>query len=379
MPTGHTICFVSMEAYPNLRPGIAPEAGGAGFQVVEMARELRARGTPVCFVAGDYGQGFHEVIEGFHVYRANRVAYDRSLVRGIANLWRLFRAMRAARSRHYVLRSTRFLAFFVMVYARLLGAKYTFMVANLPHCLRNELEDLPGLFRHLYMISLKFADHITVQSREQRELFRQNFGIAPDLLPNGIQVPPLASPADSSFDFVWVASFKRQKRADKLIEIARRLPHRRFLVAGGPGPDVEYSSHLMESLQGLPNVEFRGFVPPDRVGEIYRQGRIFLNTSDWEGFPNGFLYAWSRGIPACSLLVDPDRVLSGLGLGLVEPDTTALAGAMDRLLDDRARYDVMAAACYDHVSRHHSLTATVDVLTRLLLGPHPCGPEAPVR
>ncbi len=355
------ICFVSMEVYPNLRPGISEEAGGAGFQLVEIAKGLRDRGHKISFVVGDYGQPFHEVIDGFDVFRANKVAHDRSITRSMGNLLRLWRAMKEARARHYVLRSTRFLSFFVMAYARLLGAKYTFMVANLPHCLRNELEDLPQLFRGLYLVSIKNAHRITVQSREQQQLFRDNFGITAPIVPNGILVPVHARPRHNApFDFSWIASFKIQKRADILLEMARLLPRRRFLVAGGPGPDSIYSRNLMDRLRQLPNVEYLGFVPPDRIGKVYAQARLYLLTSDWEGFPNGYLYAWSQGIPTCSLKIDPDGVVTSEELGLVIDDPCDLAKQMDLLLDDEERYAIMSHKCHQYVQSHHGISTTVD-------------------
>jgi len=364
---GPRICFVSMEVYPNLKPGVAEEAGGAGFQIVQLARGLRETGCPVNFVVGDYGQDFHEIIDEFDVFRANRVAYDRSLVRGVANLWRLFKAMRAARADHYVLRSTRFLSFFVMAYARVWGARYTFMVANLPHCLREELESLPKTFGRLYEFSINRAHRVTVQSQEQHDLLLKNFGIEGFVVPNGIKVPPYVSPrTDSPYDFCWVASFKIQKRADRLIEIARLLPDRAFLVVGGPGPDQTYSKKLTDELATLPNVTFKGFVTPDKVGQCYEQSRIFLNTSDWEGFPNGFLYAWTRSIPACSLNIDPDGQVSGQELGIVDKDPASLAREMDRLLNEPERYSAMARRCHNHVGKHHSLGSSVEIFLSAL-------------
>lgn len=361
------ICFVSMEVYPNLKPGAAEEAGGAGFQIVQLASGLKVKGHEVSFVVGDYGQGFEETIDGYQVYRSNKVAYDRSLARSLSNLVRLFKAMRAARADHYVLRSTRFLSFFVMLYAKMLGARYTFMVANLPHCLRGELESLPRMFGRLYEISLNRADRVTVQSREQQKLLKENFGIEGFEVPNGIAVPPLAGPrAEVPYDFCWVASFKIQKRADVLIDIARLLPERKFLVVGGPGPDRAYSQKLMDELRTLPNVTYEGFVTPDKVGEVYERARIFLNTSDWEGFPNGFLYAWTRGLPACALKINPDGAVTGKDLGLVDEDATTLAFQMDQLLDDPDRYESMARRCHDHVREHHSLEHAVDVFITAL-------------
>lgn len=361
------ICFVSMEVYPNLKPGVAEEAGGAGFQILQLASGLSRRGYPVSFVVGDYGQEFHEKIDGYDVFRSNKVAYDRSLGRSLANLWRLFKAMRAARADHYVLRSTRFLSFFVMLFSRLLGARYTFMVANLPHCLRNELESLPRIFRRLYEISINRAQRVTVQSRDQQILLRENFGIDALIVPNGIEVPPIDGPRSAApFDFCWVASFKVQKRADRLLEIVRLLPERTFLVVGGPGPDRDYSRKLMDELASQPNVTFEGFVSPHEVGRVYETARIFLNTADWEGFPNGFLYAWTRGIPACSLKIDPDGAVTGLDLGIVAEEPPVLALEMDRLLADPDRYAGMARRCYHHVQEHHSLEHSVDLFLEAL-------------
>ncbi len=361
------ICFVSMEVYATLRPGVAEEAGGAGFQVVQIARGLRDRGHPVSFVVGDYGQPFHEEIDGFQVYRANRVAYDKSKTRALKNLWRLFRAMRAAGARHYVLRSTRFLAFFVMLYARLLGARYTFMVANLPHCVREELEGLSPTFKRLYEWSLRGAHRVTTQSEEQQALMRKNFGVETPVVPNGIEVPPFAGPkTEAEVDIAWVASVKTAKRPDRLLEVAAALPHRTFRVAGGPGADLEYYEDMKARFEAAPNIDFVGFMPPDRVGEIYESARIFLNTSAWEGFPNTFLYSWTRGIPACSNEIDPDGILSEGGLGIVDIDPASLARRMDELLDDPDRYADMCRRCHEHVSATHSLDHTVDVFETVL-------------
>ena len=361
------ICFVSMEVYPNLKPGAAEEAGGAGFQLLELARGLQKRDYPVSFVVGDYGQPFREDIEGFALYRANRVAYDRSVVRGLANLGRLFKAMRAARADHYVLRSTRFLSFFVMVYARLLRARYTFMAASRPHCLRGELESLSGIIQRLYEWSLKGAHRITVQSIEQQILMKENFGIDAVVVPNGIEVPSFdGARLEAPFDFSWIASFKIAKRADNLIEIVRLLPNRRFLVVGGPGPDRGYSRNLTDTLETLPNVTYEGFVTPDKVGDCYARSRIFLNTSDWEGFPNGYLYAWTRGIPACSLRIDPDGAVTRGELGIVEADPEKLARELDRLLEEPERYAAMARRCHNHVREHHSRERSVEIFISAL-------------
>ena len=51
-----SICFVSMEVYPNLRPGVAEEAGGAGFQIVQIANP-RSSQLSRRVMETRYGQG----------------------------------------------------------------------------------------------------------------------------------------------------------------------------------------------------------------------------------------------------------------------------------------------------------------------------------
>lgn len=361
------ICFVSMEVYPILKPGVAELAGGAGFQVVQLARGLKDRGFRVSFVVGDFGQDEHEVLEGFDVYRSNKIAYDKSITRGLTNLWRLFRAMRRAGAGHYVLRSIRFLSFFVMLFSRLLGAKYTFMVASRPHCIRGKSDDLPRLFAEPYAWSVKLADRVTTQTEEQHALFLENFGVRAPVVPNGIEVPVFRGPCwHADHDVSWVGSFKAVKRADRLIEFAKLMPTRKFLVAGGASSDLEYYRNLIDQLAELPNVTYLGFVNPDRVGEVYEQARLHLNTSDWEGFPNAFLYAWTRGVPTCSLNIDPDGLVTGEDLGIVEPEPPVLAMAMDALLEDEERYLEMAHRCYDHVLATNASDRSVDTFVGVL-------------
>lgn len=357
------ICFISMEAYAMLRPGITDLAGGAGFQLVEIARCLRDRGYPVSFVTGDFGQPFREEIEGITVLRANRTAHDRNYRRALANVGRLARAMRAARSDVYILRSTRFLGGQCWLLARLLRSRYGFMIANMSNCRADEREGAPGIFNRLYGRSLRSADLVTAQTRVQQEIISREFGVQAVLVPNGISLPPWTGPRlDVDHDVLWVGSLKPVKRPEQILALASRMPGRRFVVAGAPGQDRAYAERAIAQFAAAPNVEYLGFVPPDRIAALYGRTRLLLNTSLNEGFPNTFLGAWSQGAPTCSQQVDPDGVIGRFGLGAVHADPEVLADAMDRLLADGEAYRRASTACRDYVAAEHSLDVTVDAL-----------------
>ena len=78
-----------------------------------------------------------------------------------------------------------------------------------------------------------------------------------------------------------------------------------------------YGEKIVESLQALPNVQYRGQVAPDEAIRVISDAAFFLSTSDEEGFPNTFLQAWAAGTPVISLRIDPDQVIERYALGRV--------------------------------------------------------------
>ncbi len=361
------ICFISMEAYATLRPGVAQIAGGSGFQLVGIARELRERGYSISFITGDFGQAFREDISGMAIYRANRSSTGRSYWRSLVNIGRLARSMYAARADVYILRSTRFLAGQCWLMARALRSRYGFMVANMSNCEAGQREGTPAILNRLYAASLRRADLVSAQTRVQQRLLSEEFGIETVLIPNGIVADAgYRQPTTPEFDILWVGSIKPVKRPEVLLDIVRLLPQRTFAVVGGPGDDQDYSERMVAALSAATNVSYLGFVPPDEVEHMYRRARMLLNTSEREGFPNTYLYAWAHGVPTCTLNADPDGAIQKNGLGLVATDPFSLAADIDRLLANEPAYREAAQACRAFVVREHSLSKTADALIAAL-------------
>lgn len=89
----------------------------------------------------------------------------------------------------------------------------------------------------------------------------------------------------------------------------------------------------------LDNVDFVGGVPYSEVNAYFARARVFLNTSDSEGFPNSFLQAWVRRVPVISYF-DPDQLIAGKGLGVsVDTQDDFVAAISDLLGDDDARQE----------------------------------------
>ena len=166
-----------------------------------------------------------------------------------------------------------------------------------------------------------------------------------------------------------MATVREHKRPELFLELARRMPHRRFVMVGGHDSDrigQMYIAHVREALKTLPNVEYRGFMPFLDADRVFDGARVLVNTSSYEGFPNTFLQAWARGVPTVAFVDTGSRDAEGAVYD-VAADIDAAERQLDRLMGDDAAWVRASARVASHFTRHHSLAAVVDIYERELL------------
>jgi glycosyltransferase involved in cell wall biosynthesis len=99
-----------------------------------------------------------------------------------------------------------------------------------------------------------------------------------------------------------------------------------------PGSEALYEQVRAASLE-IPNVRFHGPVPYHEIGQFYERARVFVGTSEIEGFPNTYLQAWARGTPVVAFL-DPDQLIARHGMGLAVGSISQMCTAIETLNGD---------------------------------------------
>jgi glycosyltransferase involved in cell wall biosynthesis len=223
-----------------------------------------------------------------------------------------------------------------------------------------------------YAFGLSRTDRIVLQHRgQQSELprrWRHKSYIVPNIIAPGEAriVRERRQPTVS-----WVAALRVAKRPDRLVEIARRLPHIRFVACGSPSTYMTppgYSERAIEAFRSMPNIDYRGQVSPAEADRIISDSSILLSTSDEEGFPQTFLEAWSRGTPVVTLGIDPDGAIQEASLGAVCATTDAAAHEIDVLIGDTQRWDRQSANARSYVVQRHSPEAAIQAIERAVKG-----------
>jgi len=336
-----SICFVGLGNLPVLaREYGSYGVGGAELQQTLLARALAARGYNVSMVVADYGQPDGAVWDGIRTYKAYRPKDGLPVVRFIHPRWTgLWAAMKRAGADIYYTSCAGALVGQVVLFARWHGAKVIFRIASNSDCDPDALLIRYWRDKRLYRFGLHRADVVLAQTPDQQHALLRNFGrtsrVVPSMTDTGGRRPAFAE----RDGVVWVGNMRPLKRPALLLEAARQLPHLRFHIIGGPMPGAEsfYASVREEALR-IPNVTFHGSVPYHEVGDFYERSRVFVGTSEIEGFPNTYLQAWSRGTPVVAFL-DPEQLIVRHGMGRAVSNVSELCEAIMQLSADPAAWE----------------------------------------
>jgi len=355
-----SVCFVAPHAWPVLsRDPHIKVVGGAEVQQATIARLLAANGFRVSMVTLDYGQPDGAVVDGVTVHKAFAPAAGLPVLRFLhPRMSSMLRAMRAADADVYYYRSTSMWAGVMAEFARSRGRRSIYAGAS-------DRDFAPGTGgqiryardRWLFSHALRSVDRIVVQNLQQQQACRALTGREAIHIPSCYELPAGARPRqENGADdrVLWVGTIQTHKRPELLLELARRLPHRRFVMIGGEMPGhLELYQRIREEAAGVPNLEFKGFLPLAEVEPWFDRARVHVSTSRFEGMPNVCLQAWARGVPTVGTL-DVGARLDGEPVYPHFEDLGAIAAQIEKLFQDEASWKAASARCREYFERTHS-------------------------
>lgn len=350
----HDICFVGLENLPVLaREYNAHGVGGEQVQQTLLSRAMVRRGHRVAMVVLDYGQLDGEQWDGVTTYKAYRPGAGLPGLRFVHPRWTaMWNALRRADARTYYVSCAGMRVGLAAMFCRRHGRRLVFRTAHDNDCLPDKVLVEYARDRRLYEYGIRRADAILTQSdRQQRDLLA-NYGLGSEVAGMLVEAPirPTAY-EERDLDVLWVNNLLGFKRPDLLLELARRMPERRFAMIGGPAPgSPEPFATIQREAASCPNLSFLGRIPYHDVNDYYARAKVFVNTSDTEGFPNSYLQAWIRGTPLVAFF-DPDGVIDRERLGTAPASLDAMVAAVDHLLTDQELWQATSSRAQAFMAR----------------------------
>lgn len=333
------ICFVGLDNYPVLNPDKGTEYfGGESVQQTLLAKAFRETGYEVSMIVGDYGQQSREVIDEIQVLSTfaedEGIPVFRYFYPRMTSVWS---AMKEADADIYFQSCAGVRTGLVAAFCRRYKRKFIFRLAHDSDCIPGEQLIPYWRDRKIYEYGLRRADFISAQGLKQVELLQEHYKLPSTPVNMTVQLPDPAAIESDNIDILWVNNLRDFKRPELVPELARLLPEYKITMIGGavPGNDALYERVKSEAAH-LPNLDFKGAVAYHDVNTYFSRAKVFVNTSDWEGFPNSFLQAWIRRVPVLSFF-DPDGLIESESLGAVPADISNMAQQCRALLVDRGR------------------------------------------
>ena len=307
------VCFIAPKAYPLFNPTVKTVFGGAEVDLYFLATELaKDENFVVSFITADYGQKQAETIKNVKVIKS--LSFRENPLAGAIKVWR---AMQTADSRIYFQEAASWGTFLAALFCKLHKAMFVYRSASQREC------DGTYLRQHCFAgkafrWSLRGAAQVVVQNETDQEGLERTTGVHSIVIPNAHHLPVLS---DRNRDTVlWVGRSVAVKRPELFIDLAEKMPDERFTMICQRATGDDRYEELVERAGRVKNLEFIKRVGFDQVESYFQRAKVFVNTSESEGFPNTFIQACKCAAPILSLNVNPDNFLSRYKCGTCTDD-----------------------------------------------------------
>lgn len=268
----------------------------------------------------------------------------------------------------------------VAAYARVSGCKLVWHIANERNLDgRYETRGTPWrivdyLESRIMFFGMRRADVVIAQTKRQAAMLGATFGrFANAVIPN---FHPAASEdlvKSSPIRVLWVANWKKSKRPELFVELARELSNpelHEFRMIGVVNEAEAWQRELRLQAQAVAGLTVLGGLSQEEVNKELAQACLLVNTSTVEGFSNTFIQAWLREVPVASLDADPDGLIETKRLGFcAKGDYTRLREGVASCIRNVSALRDMGDRAYRHARAAYSMSNVTDVVRLIVDDP----------
>ncbi len=303
------VCFIVPKAYPIFNPDKGNYFGGAEVDLYYLATGIaRDSNFEASFIVADYGQNDVEIIKGVTVLKSLNFRSN-----ALSSLLRTWRALKRADADIYFLECASLGVPLVAMFCKLHRRIFVYRLASLLESDGTYARQHPVLGR-LFAWSLRQAAIVIAQNAIDVENLTRTMGISSHMIPNGQPLPPMQQ--QNRDTILWVGRDVPIKRPERFLELAKTVPNEHFTIVCQTLNDDRHYATLITEAGKIPNLQFIRHVPFNQIDTYFQRAKVFVNTSDAEGFPHTFIHACKCGTAILSFNVNPDDFLNRYRCGL---------------------------------------------------------------
>ncbi len=242
------------------------------------------------------------------------------------------------------------IAFFCKIYRK----KFIYRTAHQMDC-NGDFEKKNGLLGWLYGYGLRSADVVVTQSEEHQRMLLEG-GVSSVVIRNAFVLKENIS-TENKKKILWVSRCEVWKNPKIFLEIAKKLPHESFqMISPRQKNQKELFEEINRDATSIGNIEFIEKVPFFKIQKYFNEAKIFVGTSEYEGFPNTYLQACIGKTPTVSYKVNPDEFITKNNLGYcAKGNFEKMMKYIRKLLDDEKDWKEKSENAFQYVKKNHDI------------------------
>lgn len=362
------ICFIQTNAYPLFNYCSASIHGGSELQLYLIARKLsKNKNFEIAFVTGDFGQKNIEYYEDIGLYKSFNPKPNDNLLKKLiqaAGYYRLFKKIDAD---IYFTSAANSTVGLVSFFCRRNDKRHIHRTAH--------INDVNGSFissnaflGKIYRYGLENSDLVVTQTKNHKKLLETNHDIDAKVLKNSFVIEDREVDTNKKRIILWVARCERWKSPELFIRLSKEFLKEDFVMIT-PAADEkrDYQQEIKEKADKIKNLTFIDRVPFNEIQRYFDDAKIFVNTSEYEGFPNTFLQAGIGKTPILSLNVNPDDFIREYNCGFFcENDFDKVIENFKFLIYNKKEWKRKSENIFKYVAENHNIQRNTELLTKLI-------------
>ncbi len=248
-------------------------------------------------------------------------------------------------------------------YCNFFKVKFVFMFAHDVEIegIHQSTQKKCNLFKMLLNNSYKLISQNSYQEKKIKELYRKKTII----IKNGFILQDQCDLIKK--DILWVARSDNWKNPFLFFDLAENFPQENFIMICPYSNNIskEEYNNLKDRGEKVKNLKFIEFVEYKDINEYFKKAKLFINTSDYEGFPQTFIQASMNSVPIISLNSNPDNFLDKYVCGFcANGNFEAMREKIRFVLKKGDLWREMSDNAYNYAKENHDIKINVRKLLK---------------
>lgn len=350
------ICFFLTYAYALFNPDSKHTHGGAEIQLSLIAKELaKSKDFEIIFIVGDFGQKKIEIIDNIKLIRTFNPQPNDSKIKKLWQAFRYFYLLIKLSPNIVVSSTANALTGIITFYCKVFKKKSIFRVAHINNVNTRYINEM-GILGKIYRFGLENSDSIITQTEQQKNALFKYHKRESNIIKN-LVFSDVCNKVVKKNHIFWVSRNQSWKNPELFINLSVKFPDEKFIMIcpqNSPQSEKEWKI-LKEKAESTSNMVFIERVPLNEIQKYFDKAKVFVNTSDFEGFPNTFIQAGLGKTPILSYIVNPDNFINEWDCGFVcDGSMQSMIENLNILLNDNNTWELKSRNVYEYVKSEHN-------------------------